>query len=85
MRNIMRKSSRSLDKTFDVFLVEMYKWLLVPPDISQIDEQHHADEILNNIVQTHKEEQLKAKLLYEERKDEVKKGAEDPIDSVAEK
>lgn len=79
------KKLQALDQTFDVFLVEMYKWLLVPPDISKIDEQHHADEILNNIVQTHKEEQVKAKQLYEERKDEVKKGKEDPIDSVNEK
>lgn len=77
------KKLQFVDKTFDVFLVEMYKWLLVPPDIDKIDDQRHADEVLNNIVQEHKNEQLRAKQVYEERKDELKKGNIDPIDGVS--
>tara|TARA_Y100000389_G_scaffold204010_1_gene254502 strand:- start:552 stop:938 length:387 start_codon:yes stop_codon:yes gene_type:complete len=73
---------RTEDKTFDVYLVDMYKWLLIPPDNSKIDDQTHIDEKLNNIIITHKEEQFKAKELYELRKDDLKNGKVDPIDDV---
>ena len=76
------KKIRMEDKTFDVYLVDMYKWLLVPPDNSKIEDQTHVDEKLNEIISTHKNEQYKAKELYEIRKDELKKGNIDPMDGV---
>tara|TARA_A100001015_G_scaffold298043_1_gene380266 strand:- start:670 stop:1320 length:651 start_codon:yes stop_codon:yes gene_type:complete len=59
-----------MDSMFDIYVVEMYSWLLLPPDISLI-EQKHIDEKLNEIISGHKESQLKAKEYFNERKREL--------------
>ena len=61
---------QKLDATFDIFVVEMYSWLLVPPDSSLI-EQKHVDQKLNEIIGGHRESQLKAKEYFNERKREL--------------
>jgi hypothetical protein len=58
------------DDTFDVYLVEMYKWLPIPPDNDMIDDKVYQEEMLNEIIQGHKESQLQAKQHFEERKKE---------------
>lgn len=57
-----------MDTTFDVFLVDMYKWLPIPPDTDHIDDQVYQDKMLNDIIQGHKEQQLLVKQHFEERK-----------------
>ena len=57
------KKITQLDPLFDIFLVEMYKWLPVPPNSDLIENQNFQDEVLNTIVKTHVEEQYKAKQL----------------------
>ena len=61
---------QKLDDTFDIYVVEMYSWLLVPPD-PELLEQKHVDSKLNEIIGGHRESQLKAKAYYEERKREL--------------
>ena len=61
---------QKMDSMFDIYVVEMYSWLLLPPDISLI-EQKHIDEKLNEIISGHKESQLKAKEYFNERKREL--------------
>ena len=61
---------QKLDSTFDIYVVEMYSWLLVPPDPSLI-EQKHVDSKLNEIIGGHRECQLKSKMYFEERKREL--------------
>ena len=61
---------QKLDDTFDIFVVEMYSWLLVPPD-PELMEQKHVDLKLNEIIGGHRESQLKAKAYFEERKREL--------------
>jgi len=61
---------QKLDATFDIFVVEMYSWLLVPPDPTLI-EQKHVDNKLNEIIGGHRENQLKAKEYFNERKREL--------------
>jgi hypothetical protein len=73
---------QKVDKTFDVFLVEMYKWLLIPPNIEHIDDQTFQDDKLNSIVQEHKDEQIRAQEVFESRKHELKAGKIDPIDEM---
>lgn len=58
------------DSTFDVFLVEMYKWLPIPPDSSKIEDTVYQEEVLNDIIRGHREEQLRVKEHFEERKKE---------------
>ncbi len=61
---------QKLDSTFDIYVVEMYSWLLVPPDPTLI-EQKHVDSKLNEIIGGHRESQLKSKMYFEERKREL--------------
>ena len=64
------KQLQQLDSTFDIFVVEMYSWLLIPPDNTLI-EQVHVDNKLNEIISGHRENQLQAKAHFEERKREL--------------
>jgi hypothetical protein len=57
-----------MDSTFDVFLVDMYKWLPIPPDMDNIDDQVYQEHMLNDIIQGHKEQQMLVKQHFEERK-----------------
>ena len=59
-----------LDNNFDVFLVEMNKWLQIPPEIDHIQDQVYQDKRLNQLIQGYHEEQLKSKEFFESRKQE---------------
>lgn len=61
---------QKLDSTFDIYVVEMYSWLLVPPD-PELLEQVHIDNKLNEIIAGHRENQLKSKMYFQERKQEL--------------
>lgn len=71
-----------LDPTFDVFLVELYKWLPIPPSIEDIEDKQHQDDKLNKIIEEHKAEQMRAKEHFEQRKEMLMAGKADPIDGV---
>ncbi len=66
---------QKLDDTFDIYVVEMYSWLLVPPD-PELIEQKHVDYKLNEIISGHRETQLKSKMYFEERKRELMENIE---------
>lgn len=62
---------RRLQKTdphFDIFIVDMYKWLLLPPDLAKIADIKYQEQYLNDMLQGHRESQLQVKQLFEERK-----------------
>lgn len=61
---------QKIDSTFDIYVVEMYSWLLVPPDVTLL-EQKHVDSKLNEIIGGHRESQIKSKMYFEERKREL--------------
>ena len=56
------------DATFDIYVVDMYKWLLIPPDREQIEDTHYAEEKLEEMMQAYKENQAMGRKLFEERK-----------------
>ena len=56
------------DSTFDIYVVDMYKWLLIPPDSSKIDDVHYTNEKLEEIMVGYKENQAQAAKMFEERK-----------------
>jgi hypothetical protein len=71
------------DDTYDIYLVDMYKWLAVPPDVTSIEGQVHQEKQLNDIIQGHKEQQLLAKSHFEERKRfEVEKKLEKRLEEL---
>lgn len=92
------KRLQQSDDTFDIYLVDMYKWLPIPPDNDHIENKEYQEEVLNDIIQGHKEQQLRAKQFFEERKrEEMEKaasqasssssgaaGAAEPLETVAE-
>lgn len=60
-----------MDKGFDVYIVEMYNWVKVPPNPDDIHDHVHHEKWLNDHVREYKEEQIKAKQHFEERKNEM--------------
>jgi len=64
------KRLQQADNTFDIYLVDMYKWLPIPPNDDAIQDKEYQETMLNDIIQGHKEQQLRAKQHFEERKRE---------------
>lgn len=62
------KRLQSEDGTFDIYVVDMYKWLLIPPDREQIEDVHYSDQKLDEIMTKYKENQADAARMFEERK-----------------
>lgn len=56
------------DATFDIYVVDMYKWLLIPPDPSAIEDSHYTNEKLEELMSGYRENQALATKMFEERK-----------------
>jgi len=59
------------DSTFDIYVVDMYKWLLIPPDRDTIEDVHYQNEKLEEIMQGYRENQIQAAKMFEERKKDM--------------
>lgn len=68
------------DGIFDIYVVDMYKWLLIPPDKNHIDDVHYADEKLEDIMKKYKENQKEAVSLFEKRRRAAVENIPDPSD-----
>ncbi len=44
------KRLQTEDPTFDIYVVYMYKWLLIPPDSSKIEDVHYTNEKLEETM-----------------------------------
>ncbi len=49
------------DGTVDIYVVDMYKWLLIPPDPSKIEDTHYIDDKLEEIMSKYRESQALGK------------------------
>ena len=56
------------DATFDIYVVDMYKWLLIPPDPTAIEDVHYTNEKLEALMSGYKENQALAAKMFQERK-----------------
>ena len=56
------------DPTFDIYVVEQYKWLLMPPNADKIEDVHYTNEKLEEIMVGYKENQSQAARMFQERK-----------------
>jgi hypothetical protein len=56
------------DSTFDIYVVDMYKWLLIPPDPTKIEDVHYTNEKLEEIMTGYKDNQAEATRMFNERK-----------------
>lgn len=59
------------DATFDIYVVDMYKWLLIPPDATKIEDVHYTNEKLEEIMTGYKENQSMGAKMFNERKSEM--------------
>lgn len=71
------KRLQQFDKTMDIYLVDMYKWLLIPPDPTAIDDTEYQEEFLNSLIKGYRENQALAKQHFQERKEAVKRDGVD--------
>ena len=55
------------DPTFDIYVVDMYKWLLIPPDPTKIEDVHYTNEKLEEIMTGYRENQAQATRMFQER------------------
>jgi hypothetical protein len=56
------------DSVFDIYVVDMYKWLLIPPDPALIEDAHYTNEKLEEIMVKYRENQSLAAKMFEERR-----------------
>lgn len=56
------------DPTFDIYVVDLYKWLLIPPDPTKIEDVHYTNDKLEEIMSGYKENQAQAARMFNERK-----------------
>jgi len=56
------------DALVDIYVVDMYKWLLIPPDRDQIQDVHYQNEKLEEIMTKYRENQAQAAAMFEKRK-----------------
>ena len=56
------------DATFDIYVVDMYKWLLIPPDRDCIEDVHYTNEKLEELMVNYRDNQAQATRMFEERK-----------------
>jgi hypothetical protein len=56
------------DSTFDIYVVDMYKWLLIPPDPLKIEDVHYQNEKLEEIMSGYRDNQAEAARMFNERK-----------------
>jgi hypothetical protein len=69
------------DSTFDIYVVDMYKWLLIPPDPTKIEDVNYTNEKLQEIMSGYKENQAQAARMFQERKQSM---MDSPISHPAE-
>lgn len=62
------KKLQKEDATFDIYVVDMYKWLLIPPDKSKIEDVHYNEQKLEEIMQGFKDNRKQAAAMFEKRK-----------------
>jgi len=56
------------DALVDIYVVDMYKWLLIPPQRDQIQDVHYQNEKLEEIMTKYRENQAAAAVMFEKRK-----------------
>ena len=56
------------DALVDIYVVDMYKWLLVPPEREKIEDVHYQNEKLEEIMTKYRQSQSAAAAMFEKRK-----------------
>lgn len=57
---------------FDVYILEMYTWAIIPPKKEFMEDQNYHEEKLHTIITERKRQQMLAKEVFETRKEKLK-------------
>lgn len=60
-----------IDSTFDIHVIELYSWIVVPPSREAIGEVHYENGVLDNLVNEHLKQQDLARVEFEKYKREM--------------
>jgi hypothetical protein len=60
-----------VNKIYDIFVLEMYTWAVIPPDPECIDDQNYHEEKLHDLITEHKRQSLRAKKVFDTRKNKL--------------
>jgi|688.fasta_scaffold01457_21 hypothetical protein len=60
------------NKYYDIYILEMYSWAVVPPDPNCIEDQEYHDDKLNELISEHKKEKYRSKEVFDTRKEKLK-------------
>ena len=61
-----------IDPSFDVMVVSMYEWLMIPPDMEKIANQQYMDEELNGLISEYRKIQERTRVEFDVRKEGLK-------------
>lgn len=67
------KKLQKLDPYYDIYCADMGKWLLIPPDPMGVHDQEYAEEYLNNLMKSYRDNQDMARQHFEQRKTDILK------------
>ena len=64
---------QAFDGSVDIFMLEVGKWVPIPPSVEEIEDVEYQEKYMNDLMKGYKESQLKAKEVFQERADAIKK------------
>ena len=73
------------DSTFDILVVSMYEWLMIPPNMDKIKDQQYMDEDLNGFISEYRKTQERARLEFDIRKEGLKQNTHSSLTEVEKK
>lgn len=66
------KKLQSVDGSVDIFMLEVGKWCLIPPQASDIEDVEYQEQYLNDLMKDYRDSQAKAKEYFQQRTAAVK-------------
>jgi hypothetical protein len=73
------------DSTFDILVVSMHEWLMIPPNMDKIKDQQYMDEDLNGFISEYRKTQERARLEFDMRKEGLKQNTHSSLTEVEKK
>lgn len=72
------KKLQATDGSVDIFMLEVGKWCLIPPQASDVEDVEYQEQYLNDLMKDYKDSQMKAKEYFQQRTEAVKTEGIDP-------
>jgi hypothetical protein len=69
------------DGLVDIYVVDMYKWLLIPPRRDEIEDVHYQNDKLEEIMVNYRKNQAAAAAMFEKRKRDMMAKPLDGVDT----